>query len=83
MEQVGHPCLHQPVRGNISARRADGSTRTVALTPNGYYQMTLPAGIYILSVGTAALLPRCPSVTVTVDAATTKKADISCDTGIR
>jgi hypothetical protein len=83
VEQAGRPCQPQAVRGQVSARGADGSTQTVALSRNGSYQMTLPAGVYVLSVQTGALLPRCPSLTITVEAATTEKANISCDTGIR
>lgn len=83
VEQVGRPCLRQPIQGRIFARRADGSTQTVALSRTGYYRMTLPAGIYVLNVETGGVLPRCPSITVTVDPTMTVKADISCDTGIR
>ena len=83
VEQAGHPCLPQPVRGRVSARGAGGSTHSAAVNATGHFQMTLPAGVYILSVQTGALLPRCSSITVTVEPAATAKANISCDTGIR
>jgi hypothetical protein len=83
VEQAGHPCPPRPVQGLVSARRADGVTRTVALSADGTYRMTLSAGTYILNVQTGSFLPRCPSVTVTVNPGRTEKADISCDTGIR
>jgi hypothetical protein len=83
VERAGHPCAPRPVQGLVSARRTDGIARTVALSPDGIYRMTLSAGTYILSVQTGSFLPRRPSVTVTVNPGRTDKADISCDTGIR
>jgi hypothetical protein len=67
----------------LSARRNDGTTRTVLIHADGTYRLRLPPGIYTLSVQTGTVLPRCPPATVSVPAETTIRADVSCDTGIR
>jgi hypothetical protein len=67
----------------LSARRDDGTTRTVMINADGTYRLGLPPGTYTLSVQTGKPLPRCPPTRVSVPAGITTRADVSCDTGIR
>jgi hypothetical protein len=78
------PCPPQPVDAEISAQDSEGaivaSTRTDA---DGDYTLSLEPGDYTLVADTAAALPFCDPVTVSVPVDRSVRADISCDTGIR
>lgn len=68
----------------IEAR--DSTVSLVAVGPSdaaGRYSLSLPPGLYTLTVSTGAIFPRCPVVNVTVGEGSPTRADISCDTGIR
>jgi hypothetical protein len=72
-----------PVVAEVQARvagRVVGSSRSGA---DGTYRLELVSGTYTIVAITPNMLPRCASRTVTVAAAHTTVAAITCDTGIR
>jgi len=83
VQRADEPCPPRPVAARIAARTPAGHQVAVTHTDaDGHYEVRLPVGTFVLSVGTNGL-PRCPVTRVTVTSAVDVTADITCDTGIR
>jgi hypothetical protein len=84
VERADHPCPQTPVSATVQAQSGKG--RVVASThtdKDGRYLLRLRVGTYTIVAITPKMLPRCSPVRVTLRAARTTRATLSCDTGIR
>ena len=77
-------CADKPFATTVNVY-AKGSKKVFAAldAKDGTFHFALPPGEYTLSAVSGEPLPRCASVSVTVEPGVFKNADISCDSGIR
>ena len=84
VERIGHPCPPESVSATVQAQTSHGHVVASTHTDtDGRYRLQLRPGTYTLVAVTPKPLPRCTPAKVTVIAAHTTTAAISCDTGIR
>ena len=79
-------CADRPYETKISVFRAGNATNVLATAKSnaqGIFEVSLPAGDYVVSAEGGQMLPRCSPVSVTVSPNTYASATIECDTGIR
>ena len=85
VERKGHPCPPRRLSGVlVKAERAGGVVVAETSTAgDGSFSLLLPPGLYELVVTPGGILPRCPTLAVSVRAGADRRVSIGCDTGIR
>lgn len=83
VEMVGHPCPPHPVFADVEVRTGRGVIASTHSNADGTYRLQVPAGRYTIVVVPKGVFPRCAAQTANVAAASTVRANINCDTGIR
>jgi hypothetical protein len=71
------------VVAEVQARAAGRVVASGRSRADGTYRLELAGGTYVVVAVTENVLPRCAARDVTVTAAQTIIADITCDTGLR